>query len=67
MIVGLILGTASWMGYSGGMRWWIVGVISWLWLLPAIAMMLFVTFRKNGLTPSLATWSGLHPEGESRE
>jgi hypothetical protein len=67
MIVGLILGAASWMGFRGEMRWWIIGAISWLWLLPAIAMMLFVTFRKNGLAPSMGTWNGLYPQGESHD
>ncbi len=67
MILGLIMGTASWMGYSGDMHWWIVGAFSWFWLLPTIGMTLLLAFRKNEWAPNVMSWSGLPLEGESRD
>lgn len=67
MIVGMMLGAASWMGYRGDLRWWIIGMASWLWLLPAIGMMVIVSLRKTELAPKLASWSGLSLEGGARD
>ncbi len=66
LIIGTALSTASWFGFSGGVNWLVIGVISWLWLLPAIGMIVLVSLRKSGLVPSLATLDGLAPEGDTR-
>lgn len=66
LIVGLMMGAASWLGYRGDMRWWVVGMISWLWLLPAMGVMLIVSLRKSGVAPNLTTWNGLSLEGDAR-
>jgi predicted anti-sigma-YlaC factor YlaD len=67
LIVGLTMGTASWFGYRGDMRWWVIGMISWLWLLPAIGVMVIVSLRKSGVAPRLATWNGLALGGDARD
>lgn len=67
LLVGIALTSASWLGYSGGVSWLVIGVVSWLWLLPAIGIMVIVSLRKSGLAPNLATWRGLTLEGEARD
>lgn len=66
LIVGMTMGAASWMGYQGNMRWLVLGMVSWLWLLPAVGMMVLVSLRKSGLVPGLTAWSGLTLEGDTR-
>lgn len=67
LIVGLMMGAASWWGYRGDMRWWVVGMVSWLWLLPAIGVMVIVSLRKAGVVPNLTIWDGLALGGDARE
>jgi anti-sigma factor RsiW len=67
LIVGMAMTSASWLGYSGGMGWLVIGVLSWLWLVPAIGIMVLVSLRKSGLAPNLATWRGLTLEGDARD
>lgn len=67
LIVGVAMGAASWVGYRGDMRWWVVGMFSWLWLLPAIGVMVILSVRKSGIAPNLATWNGPAMEGEVRD
>jgi hypothetical protein len=66
LIVGMTMGVASWAGYQGSVSWLVIGMVSWLWLLPAIGMMVLVSLRKSGLVPGLAAWTGLTLEGDTR-
>ena len=66
LILTFVITAANWFGYAGEMRWWVLGVVSWLWLLPALGMMVLVSLRKSGLVPVLAGWNGLTVEGDAR-
>jgi hypothetical protein len=67
LIVGMGMGAASWFGYQGNTQWLVIGMFSWLWLLPALGMMVLVSLRKSGLVPGLATWGGpVLLEGDTR-
>ncbi len=49
LIIALAVGMASWMGFAGHASWIIIGTLTWLWLAPAIGLLLFVATRSNGL------------------
>lgn len=67
LIVSIAVGTAPWFGFAGGMSWLVAGVIAWLWLLPALGMLVFAGMRKSGLAPALASWRELSLEGDARD
>jgi len=67
LIVGMTVGAASWFGFRGDMRLWVAGIVSWLWLLPAVGVMVIISLRKSGLVSNLATWNGLTLEGDARD
>ena len=67
LLVGMTMTSASWLGYTGGMSWLVFGVVSWLWLVPAVGIMVIISLRKSGLAPNLASWRGLTLEGDARD
>ncbi len=67
LIVFIAIGTAPWFGFTGGISWIVAALIAWLWLLPALGMMVFVGMRKNAFTATLATWRETTLEGEARD
>lgn len=67
LVAMLAVGTAPWFGFTAGTGWVVAALVTWLWLLPAIGMMVFVAIRKNGMTPTLASWRDIRIEGDTRE
>ncbi len=63
LAITLCMNAARWFGVALGTHWMWMLAVTWFWLLPGLAGLVFVFLKKNGHLPHAPAWHWLGAEG----